>query len=222
MERTIRVTGKGKFLVTPDLIRLLITQEDTEPVHEDAVRKSTEMKTELNDALEKIGFRKEDLKTLSFNISADYERYHDDKEGWKSRFRGYKFTHRMKLEFSIESNMLGKVIAIVSACTGDPEFTIRYTTSDPETARNKLLAKAVADSKIKAEVLADAAGVELRDIKMIDYSWGQIDIVSTPVDGKIMETCRSVGYGNPGSVDLDIEPDDIEVTDTVTIVWSIE
>ena len=52
------------------------------------------------------------------------------------------------------------------------EFSIEYTVSNPEAAKNKLLGEAVKDSMSKAGVLAAAAGVTLGDIVNIDYSWG--------------------------------------------------
>ena len=77
------------------------------------------------------------------------------------------------------------------------------------------MAKAVADSKAKALVLTAAAGVKLCDIINIDYSWGQINFVSSP-KGNL---AKSVVVSD--SFDFDIEPEDIIVDDTVTVIWSI-
>ena len=41
---------------------------------------------------------------------------------------------------------------------------------------------AEADSKEKAEVPAETAGVALGDIVKIDYSWGELEIFSAPVE----------------------------------------
>ena len=61
----------------------------------------------------------------------------------------------------------------------------------------------------------------LRDIQTIDYSWGENDFEFCPMKRDLM-----LGEGArmdmpSGSYDMDIEPDDIEVSDTVTIVWEI-
>ena len=76
----------------------------------------------------------------------------------------------------------------------------------------------MADSKEKASVLAEAAGVTLGDIVKIDYSWGEIEFISRPV-----ERCMTMSAKNAAadSYSMDIEPDDIDVTDTVTVVWEI-
>lgn len=221
MERTIKVTGKGRISVTPDTIRLLITQSSVEPTYEGAIYESAERKNELNVALSRLDFKKEDLKTLYFDVDTEYESYEAKDKSWKRRLVGYKYTHRMKLEFPKDNEMLGKLLGVVSKITGEPEFSLQYTIADPEVAKNELLAKAVADSKAKASVLAKAAGVELGDILTIDYSWGEIDFVTRPTgDVMVRELCNCV-ESEDESIDIDIEADDIDVTDTVTIVWSL-
>lgn len=221
MQRTIRVTGKGKLSVKPDTIRLIITQTHLEDNYEKAVSQSAEMKGFLNAGLEKTGFKKSDLKTLYFNVGTEYEGYQAEDKSWKNRLMGYRYTHRMKLEFPADNEVLGDVLMVVAHCPGEPEFTIQYTIADPEAAKNELLAKAVEDSKIKAEVLSKAAGVVLKDIISIDYSWGELDFVSTPMNGMMLPACEMVSTDCKRSISMDIDADDIEVTDTVTVMWEI-
>ena len=75
----------------------------------------------------------------------------------------------------------------------------------------------MADFKEKAKVLAEAAGVSLGDIVTIDYSWDELEIVSRPVERCMMSAANDIA----DSYQMDIEPDDIEVSDTVTILWEI-
>ena len=56
------------------------------------------------------------------------------------------------------------------------------------------------------------------DVQSIDYSLGEIYIRTSPVDK--FEVRKS--YALEPSYDIDIEPDDIDVKDTVTIEWEIE
>lgn len=77
--------------------------------------------------------------------------------------------------------------------------------------------------KEKSSVLTQAAGVTLKAIQSIDYSWGQINFEVAPMNGMLMaEECMAAPMADAGSYDMDIEPDDIEVSDTVTVVWEIE
>lgn len=97
------------------------------------------------------------------------------------------------------------------------------TVKNPEKSKNELLANAVKDSMGKANVLADAAGVVIGDSVTIDYSWAEIDFVSRPMNKMMLEACCMREQAETdGSYDIDIEPDDIDVSDSVTIVWSIK
>lgn len=75
------------------------------------------------------------------------------------------------------------------------------------------------DASEKADVLTKSAGVSLKDIQSIDYSWGEINFEVSPVNRSFMAPTASLN--ETAAYPVDIEPDDIEVTDTVTVVWEI-
>lgn len=183
--RTIRVTGKGQIKVKPDTTRITMTLEGTYPEYGKALRHSSLNTEQLKDVLSAFGFERSDLKTLNFNVETEYENY-KDKDTYKQRFVGYKFRHMMKVEFLSDNERLGKVLYALANCPVKPEFHLSYTVSDPEAAKNELLGKAVTDAKEKAYVLTQAAGVALKDIQSIDYSWGEIDFECHPMSGMLM------------------------------------
>ena len=220
MERIIRVTGKGNISVRPDTTRVLITLSEVFPSYEKAVEGSTEEKKHLTDDLGKLGFEKSDLKTTNFSVDPEYENYKDKDDCWKNRLVGYRYRHNIKLEFPIDNALLGKVFYTLAHCKSAPEFQVQYTIADPEPVKNKLLSKAVEDAKEKAAVIAEAAGVQLKEIVTIDYSWKELELISRtcdnrPLAGAMLKSSRMDSY------DVDIEADDIQTSDTVTIVWAI-
>lgn len=219
--RMIRVTGKGKISVRPDTTRLYITKEELRKEYEAAIKASTDDTEFLKDLFANLGFNKKDLKTIYFNVDTEYESYQAVDKSWKNRFKGYKYTHRMKIEFASDNRKLGQILYALSHCRVKPEFSIEYTVADKEKARNELLGKAVKDSMAKASVLAEASGVKIGDIQSIDYSWGEIDFVSRPLNEMSLKCCEA-DICAPEAYDIDIEPDDIDMTDTVTVVWEIE
>ena len=123
----------------------------------------------------------------------------------------------MRLEFPADNERLGKVLYALAHCPASPEFSIEYTVANPEAAKNELLGEAVKDSAAKAKVLAESAGVKLGNIVNIDYSWGEVEFVSRPLEAVTMR-CMTP---EPDSYDMDIEPEDIDMTDTVTVIWDI-
>ena len=215
--KTIRVTGKGQLKVRPDLTRITMTLEGVSPEYGESLRRSAEDTEQLRQLLAGFGFAGDELKTLSFSVDTEYEGYQE--EGvYRQRFVGYRFRHCMKVEFPSDNDRLGRVLYALAGCSLKPEFQLSYTVSDPEAAKNELLAKAVGDAKEKASVLALAAGVTLQCIESIDYSWGEIDIEYRPMErlAKPTQALMAKSYA------LDIEPDDIELSDTVTVIWEIE
>lgn len=216
MNRTIRITGKGQLKVMPDTTRITISLEGTYPEYSDTLNRSAKETEILKDILSKRGFERTDLKTTYFNIDMVKESYREH-GAYKNKLVGYKFTHIMKLEFDSDNKRLGDILALLSHCPIKPELNLTYTVKDPEASKNQLLENAVNDAKRKAEVLAKAAGVQLGSIVNIDYSWGTINIESESRDCMI---CASV-CEEEADYSVDIEPDDIDLSDTVTVVWEI-
>ena len=65
-------------------------------------------------------------------------------------------------------------------------------------------------------------GVSLGEIVTIDYSWAEIDFVSRPMDKLMLEECCRRICEPDEAYDIDINPDDIDVTDNVMVVWGIK
>lgn len=215
--KTIKVTGKGKISVKPDTIKLFMNVEDTKKAYDAVLASSSEKIEELKDLIEQAGFDKKDLKTESFNVDTVYESYEDKNHNWQQRFAGYKAMHSLKLEFAADNEILGKVLLLLAKSKVQPEFRILYTVKDQETLKNKLLEKAVKDSAKKAKVLAKAAGVKLGDIESIDYSWSDNQVYSEPM----VRTMKCMADASVENFSLNIEAADIDVTDTVTVIWEL-
>lgn len=215
--KTIRVTGKGQLKVHPDMTRITINLEGTNYDYALTLKRSAEATEGMKDLLESLGFERTDLKTLSFDVETRYENY-KEKDEYKRRFAGYRYTHVMKVEFESDNKRLGKILYKLANCSLHPEFRLSYTVKDPEAAKNELLGKAVQDAVAKAGVLTAAAGQKLGEMQSIDYSWGQVNF-----ELDVMENCLDLPNTASGGsgFDMDIEPDDIEVRDTVTVVWEI-
>ena len=170
MERTIRVTGKGKLAVKPDLIELTLSIKDIKKEYNELLKRSSSATNEVKELLEKIGFERKNIKTKSFDINIEYDSYRDKNDKWVEEFKGYSFIHKMKIEFEANNKMLGRVLYTLSKST-------------------------------------------------IDYSWSELRISSSPFENKkwfFEEDNDESDYV------IDVEIDDIDVTDTVTVIWNIE
>ena len=221
-ESTIRVSGKGMLRLKPDITRITITLKGCYKEYAESLKRSSEDTESLKDVLAGLGFERTDLKTLSFNIQIRTESYQTKDHEWKERFVGYEFYHMLKVDFPSDRERLGKILYALAHAKVQPELQLSYTVKDPEASKNALLAAAMADARAKASVLAGAAGAKLGGILRIDYSFAQIDFTCRPMNGNLM---MAKAYGASDecacSYDMDIEPDDIEVSDIVTVVWTL-
>lgn len=216
MERTIRVKGKGKISVKPDMIRLDITANEVCKEYDEVIEKSAICIKKIKETFKKAGLNDKELKTVKFDVDSKYENYCDRNNNYKSRLVGFQYTQKFYIQFPNDNLQLGKILFELSHCDINVEFGIKHTVKDITAVKNELLAKAVQDSKVKAEILSKASGVSLGDILNIDYSWGEIEIYSEPIQNYCLaESTISEPYN------IDIEADDIDVEDTVTIVWEI-
>jgi hypothetical protein len=214
--RTIRVTGRGSAKLAPDATRLTMTLRGTEKEYTAALERSAERTEALKDALAPLGFGRDELRTLSFSVDIRYESDRDENGEYRQRFAGYEYTHSLKLEFDRDNERLGRTLHTLATGSVEAEFHIGYFLRDAEAAKNALLAEAVSDAKAKAAVIADAAGVKLGAIRVIDYSWGNMNLEVMPVPRMMNVAAKA-----EASFDMDINPEDIEVSDQVTVVWEI-
>ena len=67
-------------------------------------------------------------------------------------------------------------------------------------------------------ILASSAQVELGDIINIDYSWSSIEVYSQTNYKMNCDYMRGTELG----FELDVEPEDIQLSDNVKIIWEIK
>ena len=215
--KSLQITGKAQMFLKPDKTRVTVTLDKTCADYGAALEQAAAAAGQIKDLFAGFGFAPEDVKTLRFNVETVYEGY-EENGAYKQRLAGYRVCHEMKAAFASDSDLLGRVLYALSVCPAQPEFHIQYTVSDPEAARNELLARAVKDAEAKARVIAEAAGVKLKKIKRIEYAPEPDDLVARPVNGVF--TARKLEAA--GSLDLGLTPDDIAATDTVTVRWELD
>ena len=219
MSKTIAVKGIGKVSAVPDYVVITMSLEAHENDYEETLELAAKKIEYLNASLVEIGFEKKTVKTTSFNVRTDYERVKDRNGNYKSVFNGYVCSHRLKVEFDFDTKRLAQTLYAISKCLAQPELSIVFTVKDASAVNKELLRSATINAKEKAQILCDASGVELGELLSIDYNWGELNIVSH-TEYMLEEKCMAMPVG--GLADIDIEPDDIDVSDTATFVWEIK
>lgn len=218
MKRTITVKGVGTASAKPDfiVISMNIISKDMEYVK--AVANANERIALLQQAIVKVGFVKEDLKTLAFNVRAVYKNEQDDHGIWRSKFDGYECRYRLKLSMNMDSKRLAETLTAISDSNADAEFNIEFTVKNPQEIGEAVLKSATENAHRKAKILCEASGKKLGELISIDYDWSDIHFAS-PSAYSMNEMVR--GVAADGGVP-EFEPEDIKSSDSVTFVWEIE
>lgn len=218
MNRTITIKGIGKLSLKPDQTVVSLMLKTVRVDYDKAMDEAAKHLEQLRSAIAEIGFTKDDLKTTSFDVRTEYENERDEKGNYKQIFVGYRVTHGLKLEFDFDSQRLSKVLGAIAVCIAEPELNVQFTVKDKEAVDAALLESACANAKVKAEILTKASGVTLGELVSIDYNWGELHLFSqTQYD--MEDACMRMASAAPTSIE--IEPDDIDVSDSVTFVWEI-
>lgn len=212
--RTIEVNGTGTITKRPDTIEVIIELTAREKQHKNAMDASVKYFNALSGDLATVGFETKEIKTLVYRADIDYDNVRDKDGNMKRELKGYRVYHKLCVRFDYDMDRLSKILAKLSKAEGSPEFSVRFTAKDSEEITKQVIAKAVGDAKSKAEILSASANIRLGEIQSIQYNVASPQYYSnTEIRPRAMLACNS---------DMaDMNPEDISVTDSVTILWEI-
>lgn len=217
MNRLITVKGTGSVRVKPDLIIITMNLESHKYEYNNTMEVAADSIKTLQDAIQVAGFNKKDLKTTSLNIRTHYENYRDENNNYKNKFNGYVCEQGLKLEFDFNTEVMSKVITAIGKSSVDPRLDIRFSVKDKAAVNEELLISATENAKQKADILTKASGVTLGNLISIDYNWDELNLYSQ-TRYNMEDRCMLLDE----SCSPEMEPDDIEVSDTVSFVWEIK
>lgn len=149
-QNTIQVNGQSVFEVTPDSITIYFNVETQGETSKEAGDANSVIVNELKSSLVSLGFKETDLKTQNYNIYPEY----DYKNG--QELTGYKATHSLKIELSIDKqDKIGDIIdAGTNAGAGLSYINFELTPALQQQSKAEAIKLAAADAKIKAESMA--------------------------------------------------------------------
>lgn len=217
--KTITVRGVGSVCAKPDTITVAMTIESIRNDYDEAMQAAAERIEKLQAAAIRSGYSKEDLKTTSFNVETRYESVRNRQGDYTRTFAGYACEYRLKLAFDFDSKQLAKVISNIAKSEAKPEINIAFTIKNPAKVHEELLVSAAENARAKAEILCRASGCTLGCLTNIDYNWGEINLLSR-TSYVVDEAIQPLAADKCMAPEL--EPEEIDVSDTVAFTWEIE
>ena len=216
MDHLITVRGTANISVKPDFIIVSMDLVSHKYNYEDTMALATNSVVAIEKAIKSVGFNEKELKTTSFNINTSYKSYYDEDNKYKSKFDGYVCEQGLKLQFDLDMKVLSNVLVAIAESKVNPKLNIGFSVKDKDAVSEELLIKATENARKKAEVLAKASRVNLGKLVSIDYNWSELNIYShTSYEMESKSLVMEEAYAP------NIEPDDINVRDTVAFVWEI-
>lgn len=207
--RGIAVSGEGKATGKPDIAQLTLGVSKLANTVEQARNEAAASLDGMIKSLRDNGIAKDDIQTLQFNISPEY-----DYNNGRQLLKGFRVTNVVSAKLR-DINKTSKVVDDAVAAGGDNTQVqgISFTIDKPEELRTQAREKAVADAKARAQTLAGAAGVTIGDpITISETSFQPI-----PFANRAIAEDRAVG----ASPATPIEPGTLDVTVTVNVTWGI-
>lgn len=214
---TIRVTGSGTIHVVPDVTRLELSLISIHDSYEEAYRQAKNDADKLKKIMEELELDTALPKTKSLDINkktiSDYDR---NNHYVGEIFQGFELNHLVKIDLGIDNVLLNSLVRLIGQKLRQAEISIGYTVKDPRPTQLKMLERAVKDAKEKATIMAKACGCSLGTVDDIDYSMNELHIYSQArnIHGADEAVCCEESS-------LDITPDDLAVSDRVTVVWNL-
>ncbi len=218
MPRTITVKGIGRASARPDTVVLSMSLDSRDMDYSKAMEIAADNIEDITNAVMAAGFKKDAVKTTNFNVRTDYQNVKDHSGNYRQEFRGYVVSHNLKVEFGFDVKLLSQALSAIAGCLSHPQLSISFVVKDTAAVNEEMLRSATANARKKAEILCNASDVTLGKLLSIDYNWGEIDVRSD-TRYSLAEDCLATPMM---ARSIDIEPDDINVSDTVTFVWEID
>ena len=212
MEKTIIAQGTGVLRMRPNWVIVYMNIENRGKEYHTVMKQANEDLEALRIAVVSAGFGKTSCKTTGFHIDTQYQSGSDG----TSELECYVARHGLRMEFPLQKRRLSMLLSALSSCLVTPEISIHFTVKEKGQVAEQLLENAVEDARKRAKILARAAGEKLGDLKQVEYHGKDWNLESATHYGMPPQLLRA------STETIRMEPEQIVVQDTVTVIWKLE
>lgn len=209
---TITVRGVGSVSVPPDRTVVSFNIAALDKDYGASADNLNERVAGLRERLTKRGIDGALLKTTQYTISPQHE-YRGTGENRRAVFIGWRAQHSMRLELPVDREMLNHAFEAITSEELDASLSVGFEVSDRNALRTLVLEDATRNACKNADAIARAAGCTLGKAIKVDYSWSEIRY-----HGVNYALAEGTASRAPAP---DIEPDEVEAEDSVTIVFEL-
>lgn len=195
---TFDASGEGKVTVVPDLAIISLGVRKTAPKVKTAQEQANEIVGKVTADLKKMGIDEKDIKTINYNIYPDYSNN-------SGAPQGFVVSSQVQVKIRNFEN-IPSVLDLAGTYGLEQVGQLSFTLSDDlkNSTMNTAREEAVKEAKMKAETLANLAGVKLG--KIVNVTEGYTNAVPVPFalsasDQALNKVSATV---NPGTNDVTV------------------
>ncbi len=169
---SIMVTGKGEVVTVPDVATFSFTVTETARTVEEAQKLATAKINNVLKAVKDAGVDEKDIKTQSYYINPHYEYQNSVCTTYscppsKSILTGFDVGQNILVKVR-DLKKAGELFSTIGSYGVQNLGDLSFSVDEPEGLKAEARAKAIADAKSKAKILAKQLGVSL--VGVISYS----------------------------------------------------
>lgn len=206
VERLINVNGTGEVKVVPDLATLQVAVETTGETARAAQEQNARAMQGVIAVLRRMGIAEKDIQTTQLSLYPIYEEVPPKPEPVPGpgeprlglpepkppRIIGFRAENNVQITVR-KLDDLGRVVDAVTEAGANRIQGMSFGLSDPKPWQDTALEQAVADARRQAELVARAAGVQIKGVRNISVHGGGIPIVR----GAMALAAEGYGGGPP-------------------------
>ncbi len=162
---SITVVGSGKASAAPDMAVIQVGVVTQAASAAKALQQNNAAMEKLLQVLEAQGVAKKDVQTSSFSVQPQYKPYQPG-QTQPSEIVGYQVGNQVRAKVR-KLDSLGKILDDVVSQGANQVQGVTFSVAEPNPLPDQARRQAMADARRKAELYAEAAGVELGRVLLI-------------------------------------------------------
>ncbi|MGF9962998.1 SIMPL domain-containing protein [Bacillus rhizoplanae] len=201
-EPTVTVQGEGVVKAKPDVVVLTIGVRTEGTNVKQAQEENAALSSKLLDSLKQLGITEQNIKTLSYTITPQYEYVNE-----KSILRGYQVEHLYEI-IVLNVQKAGEVYEAAVSNGANVAKGLVFRVSDPNTYYKQALVLAVQNAQEKARTIASTYSLHINPIP-----------ISLVEESSHMPR-EFVAYSAVHSGSPPIQSGELEITSTVRAIFT--
>lgn len=202
----IRVAGTATVKAIPDIATTEIGVQTFSKEVEAAVAENNRKSDAIITALKGLGIAEKDIQTSRFNIYPQ-RNYWDDKP---DEIVGFQVDNMVSATVR-DITLIGKALQAAIDAGANNIHGVNFSLDDPIPVRDEARVEAIKDARRRADIMAEAAGIEVGKV---------INITEMSYQGPII--MRGEYDDAAIKAEVPIEPGEVELTIQVEVVFAID